>query len=179
MKKKHLFLAALAIILILSASIGTAVAYFTTYAGANGGYVIHLGHKTVIDDRVLKGNVKQVIIHNEADPGDENGKYPVFVRAQVFAGSDCTATLNASSSGWYDGGDGFIYYPAPIYTGEQSGALLIDVKPVEKADIKEGDPVDVLVTYQSVPAMFDPSGNPLLALSWTNQAYITNIGNAA
>lgn len=179
MKKKHLFLAALAIVLILCSSIGAAIAYFTTYAGGNGGYVIHLGHKTVIDDTV-EGKTKKVVIHNEADPGDENGKYPVFVRAQVFHGSECTVTLNGSSitNGWYDGGDEFFYYRYPIFTGEHTGELKFDVEKVDGADVKPGDPVDVLITYQSVPAMFDPDGNALLGKSWENQDLIKMLGTA-
>ncbi len=39
MKKRTLILAVLAVVLVLSASIGSAVAYFTTYATARGGYV--------------------------------------------------------------------------------------------------------------------------------------------
>ena len=49
MKKRTLILAVLAVVLVLSSGIGSAIAYFTTYATARGGYVIHLGGKTEIE----------------------------------------------------------------------------------------------------------------------------------
>ena len=53
MKKRTLILAVLAVVLVLSASIGSAVAYFTTYATARGGYVIHLGGRTEIEEDIV------------------------------------------------------------------------------------------------------------------------------
>ena len=184
MKKKPLVLAALAIVLILSASIGTAVAYFTTYAGANGGYVIHLGHKSIIHD--VYTDVKEIRIQNVADSADDVGKYPIFVRALVYHGNDSIVTPKESEN-WTPEGE-YFYYELPLYADLETNypsamsttsILKLQVDPNPEADIKPGDLVDVVVTYQSVPAMFDPSGNPLRAKSWTNQAEISDISNAA
>ena len=83
MKKRTLLLAVLAVILVMSSSIGSAVAYFTTYAKARGGYVIHLGGKTEITEEWLQGE-KVVRITNVPASENDKGKYPVFVRARAF-----------------------------------------------------------------------------------------------
>ena len=54
--------------------------------------------------------------------------------------------------------------------------LKLKVDPNPAADIKPGDLVDVIVTYQSVPAMFDANGNPNMEKSWANQDAITMLG---
>ena len=43
MKKKSIFVAAFAAAMVAAASVGSAWAYFTTYAEAQGGYTISLG----------------------------------------------------------------------------------------------------------------------------------------
>lgn len=185
MKKRHLILAILAVILVLSVSIGPTIAYFTTYADGNGGYVIHLGHRSDIYEVV--GDTKQVQIQNLADTNDDVGKFPLFIRAKIYAGTDCIVDVDlAKSQNWFDGGDGYYYYSNPIYAalkhdppaaGDASttSKLIISVKADPDADIKPGDVIDVLVTYQSVPAVFDNDGNPLLTKAWANQEAITDI----
>ena len=178
MKKKHLVLAAMAIVLVLCSSIGTAIAYFTTYAGGNGGYVIHLGHKSVIHD--VYTDVKQISIQNVADGPEDVGKYPIFVRAKVYHGTDSIVTPTEYAN-WRPVGE-YFYYLDPLYADQNPSAmsttstLKLKVYPNPAADIKPGDLVDVIVTYQSVPAMFDANGNPNMEKSWANQEAITMLG---
>lgn len=180
MKKKHLFLAALAIVLILCSSIGTAIAYFTTYTGANGGYVIHLGHKSVIHD--VYTDVKEISIQNVADSADDVGKFPIFVRALVYHGNDSIVTPQTSQN-WTPEGN-YYYYEFPLYADlaanypdpmSTTSTLKLKVDPNPAADIKPGDLVDVVVTYQSVPAVFDVDGNPDRVTAWANAAAIHTI----
>lgn len=172
MKKRHLILAVLAAVLVISASIGTSLAYFTTYSDAKGGYVIHLGHKTTIEEEV-EGSTKVIRIQNKADTTEEDGKYPLFVRVKVFSGSDCTAELdsNKSSSGWTQSGD-IYYYQDPLYAGVEPKApqnitnpLYIKVN-ATNTNVKAGDTIDVVVVYESVPALFTANGDPDLATAW-------------
>ncbi len=176
MKKKHLFLAVLAIVLVLSMSIGATMAYFTTYARANGGYVIHLGYWTVINEDV-EGNIKKIQISNVADPDTDDGLYPIFVRAQMYAGNDVVATFQGtsppgSSPRWVPDPDGYYYYTAALYTGDTSEELDFAVTPAANAGVRPGDPIDVLITFQSVPAVFTTGGDPDIAKAWSNQAEI-------
>lgn len=171
MKRNNLILAVLAIVLVLCAGIGAASAYFTTYADARGGYVIHMKYESEIKEEV-EGNVKQVTISNVADPDTEDGTYPVFVRARVFAGND--VTVSTSGTNWEASGD-YYFYTIPLFTGDSSETLSITVEAKANSTVRPGDPIDVLVTYESVPAVFKPDGTPDMATSWANDAAIRTI----
>ena len=179
MKKNNLILAVLAIVLVLCAGIGAASAYFTTYADARGGYVIHMKYQSEIEEKV-EGNVKQVTISNVADPDTEDGTYPVFVRARVFAGND--VTVSTSGTNWEASGDYYCYL-LPLYSApegapteeSQTSTLSITVEAKANSTVRPGDPIDVLVTYESVPAVFKPDGTPDMATSWANDAAIRTI----
>ena len=171
MKKKHLFLAVLAIVLILSVSLGTALAYFTSYAGANGGYIIHIGHETEIEESI-EGNVKSVTIYNIPDEDTGNGLYPVFVRARVYGGSDVVLTV--TGEGWTQDVDNW-YYDSALFTGDHTTTLEITVEPAENAGVRPGDPIDVLVIYESVPAVFTAGGDPDFDTAWSNAQNIVVI----
>ena len=169
MKKKHLVLAVLAIVLVLCSSIGAAVAYFTTYSDARGGYVIHLGHKTTIKESV-EGSTKTIQIANVADPASDAGKYPLFIRVKVFAGTDCEIDETKTSDGWLKAEDAY-YYQDVLYAGdgEETGLttpLSIKVKAASDT-VEAGDVIDVIVVYESVPAVFTPDGSPDFSTAWT------------
>ena len=102
MKKRSYILAVLAVVLVLGASIGSAVAYFTTYADARGGYVIHLGGRTELLDELVQGQ-KVVQISNIANTEDDKGKYPVFVRVRAFHDSTFCHGAGCEGDGYYHG----------------------------------------------------------------------------
>ena len=168
MKKINLILAVLAVVLVLCASIGAASAYFTTYADARGGYVIHMKYESEISEDV-EGNVKSVKISNyPTGPNPVNGIYPIFVRARVFAGNDVNVAVKTDNTYW-DGPTGdYYFYTIPLFTGESSDILTITVSPATNSTVRPGDPIDVLVTYESVPAVFTPAGAPDMQTSWAN-----------
>lgn len=176
MKKRDTILAVLAVILVLSASIGAASAYFTSYAEARGGYVVHMGYETVIKENV-EGNVKTVTVTNTAGPDTDEGTYPVFVRVKVYHGSDCTVDVPAAANWAAENEEtGTVYYyTVPLYTGETTGPLAINVFVADGAEVKAGDPIDVIVTYESVPAVFNADGSPDRGTAWSNAAEITAI----
>lgn len=179
MKKRDAILAVLAVILVLSASIGAASAYFTSYAEARAGYVVHMGYETVIDEDV-EGNVKTVRITNQAGQGTAAGTYPVFVRVKVYYGSDCAVNVPKTANWSKSGGNGEIVcsYDLPLYTGETTGpteGLKINVSVADGAEVKAGDPIDVIVTYESVPAVFNADGSPDPTTAWSIASAITAI----
>ena len=73
MKKIRYAIAALAVAAIMTAGLGQAWAYFTTYAAAEGGYTINLGDRTEITEG-FSDWTKRVTVTNEA------GAAPVYVR---------------------------------------------------------------------------------------------------
>ena len=192
MKKKHLFLAVLAIILILTACLGTTLAYFTSYASGNGGYIIHLSHRTKIFEFV--GDLKQVQIQNIAEKPEDVDQHPVFIRAIVYYGSDSVVTYEPSTN-WSEGGASpddersmLFYYQQPIYAAEAenpappedgdnytTSRLKLKVTPANPDELEDGDAIDVLVTYQAVPAVFTPTGAPDLTTAWANAENIVVI----
>ena len=176
MKKKQYILAVLAVILVLCASIGAASAYFTTYADARGGYVVHMKYQTEIYEE-FDGNTKVVKITNEPEQGTDPGTYPVFVRVKVYHGSDSSIDVQIpTDSDWSEVEAGVYYYLSPLYTGDSTDPpLRIGVEPVPGANIRDGDPVDVIVTYESVPAVFFPNGDPDPVTAWANDSLIQTI----
>ena len=178
--KKHLILAALAVVLVLASSVGIAMAYFTTYATAKGGYVLHLGNQTEITEEYSNGK-KTLQIANTA----ENGTRPVFVRAKVLASSVVKKLDFQAVNGWYPASgnpnfsgidDSYYYYDRAIYGGGSSGQAVIVISLVdeesassetEKTEFKDGDSYNVIVVYECVPAVFTTSGNPDFRTAWT------------
>ena len=88
MKKKTTILAALAVILTLSAASGSAWAYFTTYAQARGSYPIELGDRTTVEED-FSAWTKHVSIKSEPD------SEPVYIRVRAFCGEAYQLVYNA------------------------------------------------------------------------------------
>lgn len=104
-------------VLTVTVSVGTAQAYFTTYATAKGGHRISLGTRTGITEEFSRWT-KHISISN-------TGKRECFVRVKVFAGS--TYQLDYTGNGaWRAGEDGYWYYDAVLPAGGVTASL--DVK---------------------------------------------------
>jgi len=175
MKNKNLFLAVLAIVLVLCASIGAASAYFTTYADAKGGYVIQMKNQTEIREEV-EGNVKTVTIANISGTDTETGLYPVLVRAKVFHGSDSNIDV-PDTDDWKEKEADVYYYQSALYTGDVSTPLTINISVAKDANVQAGDNIDIIVTCESVPAVFNADGSPDLVTAWNNISAIHEISN--
>lgn len=173
MKKRTLILAVLAVLLVMVSSIGSAVAYFTTYVSARGGYVIHLGDRAEIKERIDK-NSKIVTIRNYPNDLEDLGKYPVFVRVKAFADSD--AKLDVSSNAlypdnpdalWEQDGENCWRYRKALFAGEETNpAFTIDVISNRTLQDDETMILDVVVVYESVPAVFNADDTPDLDTAW-------------
>ena len=103
--KKRLagILAAVALLSVVTAGIGKASAYFTTYAQARGGHVIELGDETTIEEN-FDGANKVVRITN-----DKDSKQAVWVRAMGITGAEYQQYLDYTQNGsdWTLDEDGF------------------------------------------------------------------------
>ena len=81
MKKSKLkiCLSAAALVLAMSVMVGTAMAYFTTYATAEGGVTVDLGFvHTEIDEEVINGK-KQIVLQNTSE-------FDCYVRLKALVG---------------------------------------------------------------------------------------------
>lgn len=160
MKKKNIFLFALAIVLILATSVSGALAYFTTYSEAKGGYVIEIGNGTeIIEVNDFYNWTSHVAIFNT-----ENSQ-PVYVRARAFVGD--MYTLSCSGSGWTIGEEGFYHYDSIVNGGETTSELCIEI-----VDVPDGNDLaanknrrddihfNMVVIYETTPVMYNENGEP-------------------
>lgn len=153
MKKRMNILVALALAAILTAGIGEAWAYFTTFAEAAGGYTIELGDRTEVREEFDQW-VKHVVI-----TAAEDSKEPVYIRAKAFCGSAYTVDYSDASGKWTPGSDGYYYYSDILKAGDSTEELLVRIGNIPK-DAKEGDSFHVVVVYESTPVRYDADGTP-------------------
>lgn len=165
MKMKKWFPFLLAVVLILASSIGTAVAYFTTYATAKGGYVIHLGEETEIEEE-FSDWTKHVVITSKPNSSS------VFVRVKAFSGKNYP--LEISGSGWTLGTGDYWYYNDVLPGNAQTSQLDIEIKDVPTKEAAAGDEVNVTVIYECVLAIYKADGSPDPDTAW-NQGEVTVI----
>ena len=153
MKKRQLLLPVLAFLLALSASLGTAWAYFTTYAEAKGGQVIHLGGGTEIHEE-FSSWTKRIRISSE------EGSQPVYVRVKAFAGSQYK--LEYYGEDWTAAADGFWIYDGILSGGGVTSELEIHIGGIPvNDDLKDGLTLHVPVVYETTLVLYGPDGSPL------------------
>lgn len=144
MKRKNIILAVLASIMTVGLTIGSAMAYFTTYVTAKGG--VPLGERTDVrieEPRVFEWQ-KEIIIQAE------EGNIPAYVRVKAFAPEGLTLTYNGE--GWHDGGDGFYYYEKALDPGEAAKPIYVKINDIPE-EVKEDDSFNVIVIYESTTAV--------------------------
>ncbi|NCB92770.1 MAG: hypothetical protein EOM40_09465 [Clostridia bacterium] len=158
-KKRPIILAAAALGLTISLSVGGALAYFTTYSTASGSALLDIGFtETSIEENVENG-VKSVVVANIGD-------YSCFVRARIFAAEGMTG--NISGEGWSDGGDGYWYFNSVVAAGAKTNALNININyPTNEGEDKVED-FNVIVVQECTPVVYSETGDPIA--DW-NQVY--------
>lgn len=170
MKKRNVFLAVLAAGLVLTASIGSAWAYFTTYVEADGGYTISLGDETTVEEE-FSSWMKHLVVTSTAD------SEPVYVRARAFAGDSYPLTYsdgevldaedpdgthgndgvgNGQKGVWTPNADGYYYYSKIIYGGGKTNELQVKIENVPQ-DVTEKE-FNVVVIYETTPVQYKEDG---------------------
>lgn len=153
-------LTATAIMLVISATMGSAWAFFTTYARAKGSVQIHLGHQEHITEDFDFTNFEKVInITSEAD------SRPVYLRARAFSAEYGVTYENNPS--WTKVGD-WMYYNKTLAPGtslsdikdsnNNTDELKVQIENVPKSSdptLKDGDGFNVIVVYESTEVQYD------------------------
>lgn len=178
MKKKiskTICLAVTALVLTVGLTVGTAMAYFTTYATGSGGIKLDLGFaKTEIDDTgaiVAEDQqtvVKPVIVENTS-------KYDCYVRIKVLVGN---AVKNANENGfryyeetegagkWSPGEKEYYYYSDVLASGGKTGQLNVEiVVPASQ------DAFNVIIIQENTPVLYENDGTPYA--DWDAEAKIS------
>lgn len=168
MKKRQLALTLLVFALIITATIQPAIAYFTTYVRAEGGYTISIGDTTKIREDYSDWT-KHVYISNE-----ENSE-PVYIRAKViYTGS---YSLSISGDNWiYDNDDEYYYYSSKydaetkeydliaLVGGTETNELTVSIVGIPEknteayAQLRDGEGFSVTVIYESTPVRYNSDG---------------------
>lgn len=162
MKKTRYLLTLLAVGTILTAGIGQAMAYFTTYVEAEGSFTIRLGDETKIVEK-FDNWVKELKVSNEG------GSEPVFIRAKAFYSPD-TLVLKYSGEGWSKGEDDYYYYNIPVNADETTDSLYIEINEIPK-DVVKDDVFNVIVIYESTPVLYHEDGTAYA--DWNSELVVT------
>jgi hypothetical protein len=159
--KNVTILAVVALLLVMSISVGKAMAYFTTYATAKGGVPVTLGTDTTIHEEFSDWK-KTIQIEN-------TGEVAVFVRAKVIAGSQFDISIEGT--GWSRNDDGYWYYQEPVPVGGMTGSLTAAIQKSE--DVESS--FNIVVVQECTPVMYDKDGNPCVAenADWSMKAEYT------
>lgn len=150
-KRAGYSIAFLAFVMVLTAGVGRAWAYFTTYASAQGGITIELGNETEIEE-TFSSWTKHLTITSDA------GSEPVYVRARAYGSG--RYPLEYSGTGWQAGDDGYYYYNEILPGGGSTSELLVGIKDVPDQEIENGTMFNVIVIYESTPVMYNEDGTP-------------------
>ncbi len=153
MRKTKILLVVLALLLTVTAAIGTASAYFTTHASAAGTtpVIIKPTVTTMTETVDTDDMTKTVSVKNEEGA-------PCYVRIIAFASTNMT--LDYEGEGWSEGEGGYMVYAYPIEEGESTADLVITIGNVPE-DAEEGDYFNVIVAYETIYVTYDDNGDPL------------------
>ena len=149
-KKKNLCLAAAALTLTAGLSVGTAMAYFTTYATASGGVSLSLDNAVTVPEEEVSNWTKHITVQNTGD-------IDCFVRVKVFAGDKYQDGLTyADDEGrWTPGADDCYYYSDIVPAGGASQELRVGIDPMDSEES-----FNVIVVQECTPVLYDEEGNP-------------------
>ena len=177
MKKRNLILSVLILALVLSAGIGSAWAYFTTFATARGGLTLHLGYRTEFEESVSDA-AKHIVIRYD-DAGGANTQ-EVYVRVKAFGPEDGRHGLSLTSGeGWTPAADGWYVYTQALGPGVPAASeLVIGISGFTKEEaeqFKEGENFNVAVVYECAPVIYNEDGSAVPATDasiWAQQLIV-------
>lgn len=163
-------LIAAAVTLTASLSVGSALAYFTTYCTAEGSYTLDMGFPETDIDEEVYNNGKNITITNIGD-------YDCYVRVKVFAPDNIMTQIEANE-GWIkgEGADDYWYYTDVLSPEETTTMIRFEYELPMPGDGTAQDTrpedINIVVVHECVPVIYDESGNPDRNASWNNTASI-------
>jgi len=160
-------LTAAALILASGLTVGSAMAYFTTYVTGSGGVELKLGAvKTEIDEKVVNGK-KELTLTN-------TGNLDCYVRLKALTGDAYKNGIAYSEPGgegkWTPGvaSEGYYYYADIIEPGGSTTQL--DVSFVFPTG-EEPEDFNVIIIQECTPVLYDNNGTPYA--DWSVKADIS------
>ncbi len=156
-RRRTVFLAAFALILLFGSSLKDSLAYFTTYTTTRGSARLVLGSKTEIKEEI-EGFIKKIQIVNTGDAD-------CFVRARIYAGSLLKLTESeivpeGGAAHWRKDDDGWWYYESVLKQGEATNILSVEIGVSPELMGLDIDNFNVIVVQESTPALYQEDGTP-------------------
>ena len=146
--RRNKILLTIALMLVLTLTIGLTMSYFSDHTEAKGGVKVTLGGETTIHEEQNDDN-KVITIENTGDTD-------VAVRVAVYGPGTITYS---EESDWTVDGD-YAYYNK-ILPAKQSTSPITASWEVKDTD----DDYDVVVIHESAQAAFDEDGNVIVPIS--------------
>lgn len=159
---------AIAVMLVMTAVMGSAWAYFTSYATAKGSIALNLGHEERITEEFSDWQ-KVLDIENDEDSN------PVYVRMRAYSAEYPVTYEN--NANWTQVGD-WMYYNGVLDPGKKlsdSGDELLvqinDVPASGDSSLEDGKTFNVIVVYESTEVQYDEAGNviPAAEAAWDRE----------
>lgn len=147
--KKPLLIAAATLALTGTLSVGSAMAYFTSYSTAEGSVKINMGFTETVPHEEVDSGGKHITIENTGD-------YDCFVRVKAFAPVELTYT--APDGGWTQGDDDYWYYDEILPAGQTTTKELNITYKFPEGEEKPAD-FNVIVVQECSPVLYDENGN--------------------
>lgn len=151
-------LTAIAVMLVMSAVMGAAWAYFTTYARAKGMVTLNLGHQEHIDEKFNSWD-KTINLTSEPD------SRPAYVRVHAFCAE--YELLYKNTDNWTLDKEGYWwYYNKPLEPGkslkDSEDELTVHIDKVPDTGtpgLEDGKTFNVVIVYESTDVQYDEDGN--------------------
>ena len=169
-------LVAIAVMLVMSAAMGAAWAYFTTYARAKGMVTVNLGHQEEIEEHFESWN-KTINLASKSD------SRPAYVRVQAFCAEYDLEYLYENEDSWVKDGDWW-YYTKPLQPGESLASnhdeLTVHIKDVPDTGtpgLEDDETFSVIIVYESTDVQYDEDGKEKGALDadWSRKVNTNRI----
>lgn len=168
--KRTIFLTMTALVLTLCIGVGSAMAYFTTYAIAKGGVEIDLGFTRTVPEETVVNGKKEITLKNTGD-------YDCYVRLKALTGDKYKDSIRYSEpenlDNWAPGEDGYYYYrnaEGDIIVAPKENTTQIDIS--FSFPTVEPDDFNVIIIQECTPVLYDADGNPYA--DWSVKADVSH-----
>ena len=165
--KKTFGLAVLTLALALTVSVGSALAYFTTYTEVKGEVIMDLGYpKTEIEEFVVDGQ-KEITLLN-------TGEYDCYVRIKALTGDAYKENITyADLDGkWTPGADGYYYFSDIVPAGESTSQINVGFRfPVAEEGQEPPADFNIIIIQECTSVLFEEDGTPYA--DWDAVAEVT------
>ena len=165
---------AIAVMLVMSAAMGAAWAYFTTYARAKGSVTLNLGHQEHIDEKFSSWD-KTINLTSAED------SRPAYIRVRAFCAEYELEYKNTDN--WTQDGDWWYYNKtldpgkSLADSGDELTVHIADVPDTGTPGLEDDETFSVIIVYESTDVQYDKDGNEKTALNadWSRKVDTSRI----